>query len=679
MKNIALAAEKRLSVPAARLIGRFFLTFLLSASRVFGSYTPFGLAMVAASGPKLPGLCALLGAGAGAFLFLPFAAALRYTASAILIYSASLAFFDTKFFDKPLFRPLVAAFWMLAVEAVSLLGQADAAAITACLCAAVCTAAATHYFGQLFSQERGSSPWQIALLFLLTALAMAAAPVTLGGVFSVGRAVSALLTVLAAALFPPATGAAVGVCTGLAMDLVKNSGTLFFAVTYGLGGLLVSLCRNRPRPVCALLFLLPGSVLAFLFLPRDQIPLICEMALAALAYLLLPSRLLHGKRAESSADTEKEDPSRKQLEQSAQAFRELYDSFHSGTAPQPPENPSVLFDRAAEKVCRSCVLCSSCWQKNYNATYTAFNDATPLLLRRGRAMPADFPGYFSARCVHFPEFLTALNVELQAYLLRRQYRLRLQAARSQAQDQYAQLSDLLSSTARQQAAPAFAAEALVSYAIGSALCPKEGENICGDQLSAFESGSMLYLLLSDGMGSGEAAHREAAMTTRLLERFLKAGIDPAPSLKTLNSALALRGEDSGSFTTIDLLALHRENGDAALYKYGAAPSYLKRGTAVTRISGASLPAGLQESREPPDATRLLLTGGSFFIMVSDGVADTENDEWLQNLLTGWSGTDPQTLASLILSEAKSRRSLEDDCAALVLYLPKSEQNGKKKV
>ena len=76
----------------------------------------------------------------------------------------------------------------------------------------------------------------------------------------------------------------------------------------------------------------------------------------------------------------------------------LYDSFFRDTAPAPPENPSVIFDRAAEQVCRSCVLCAICWQQNYNATYNAFNDAC----RRccGTAQPEDFPLYFTARCVH---------------------------------------------------------------------------------------------------------------------------------------------------------------------------------------------------------------------------------------------------------------------------------------
>jgi serine phosphatase RsbU (regulator of sigma subunit) len=170
------------------------------------------------------------------------------------------------------------------------------------------------------------------------------------------------------------------------------------------------------------------------------------------------------------------------------------------------------------------------------------------------------------------------------------------------------------------------------------------------------------------MGSGESAHREAAMVLRLLEKFLRSGIAPAPALKTLNAALSLRGEETGSFTTVDLLSMRQSSGEASLYKYGAAPSYCKLSGSVSRFVAGNLPAGLQSSA--PEATRLTLLPGSFFVMISDGVADETDDEWLQNLLAGWDGTDPQALAKTILTEACARRHLGDDCAALVLYLPR---------
>lgn len=162
------------------------------------------------------------------------------------------------------------------------------------------------------------------------------------------------------------------------------------------------------------------------------------------------------------------------------------------------------------------------------------------------------------------------------------------------------------------------------------------------------------------------------MATRLLERFLRAGIDAPPALKTLNSALTLRAEETNSFTTIDLLLLSLQTGEGELYKYGAAPSYIKRGGTVRRVTCSCLPAGLQECSQPPEATRLRLEGGTYFVMITDGVADATNDEWLQNLLAGWQGENPQLLVSAILADSIERTGESDDAGALVLYLPKTD-------
>ena len=68
-------------------------------------------------------------------------------------------------------------------------------------------------------------------------------------------------------------------------------------------------------------------------------------------------------------------------------------------------------------------------------------------------------------------------------------------------------------------------------------------------------------------------------------------------------------------------------------------------------------------------TRVRLDPGSFVVMISDGVADAGRDEWLQDLLAGWEGEDPQALTGLILSESVRRERLQDDCGIQVLYYP----------
>lgn len=225
-----------------------------------------------------------------------------------------------------------------------------------------------------------------------------------------GKALLMAELLLLSRRLPPLTVGLAGACAGLAADLVPETPALLLTVAYGCGGALAAFYGRLPG-------IPPGGGLfsahhdpcgAVGCRPARQLLLSCLAGGAA--YLLLPRRWLppcaeRAARADAPGETAKP----RRLEQSAAALRSLYDSFFRDTAPAPPENPSVIFDRAAEQVCRSCVLCAICWQQNYNATYNAFNDACPALLRRGTAQPEDFPLYFTARCVHLREFVAAVN------------------------------------------------------------------------------------------------------------------------------------------------------------------------------------------------------------------------------------------------------------------------------
>lgn len=363
------------------------------------------------------------------------------------------------------------------------------------------------------------------------------------------------------------------------------------------------------------------------------------------------------------------------LQKSAEAFHSLYDGLFRPPVPTAPENPAVIFDQAAENVCRTCHRRTQCWQADYNTTFNAFNDACGAILTKKTAEIGDFPAHFVSQCIDFPALLAAINRELQAYLLRRQYRLRLQTTRELAASQYAQMGQILSSASA--AVPASASAHALRYHSASALRPKEGEKVCGDQVAIFEVGNCAYFLLSDGMGTGEAAHTESAMTVRLLKQFLKAGIAPTPALTTLNTALRIHQAQSGSFTTIDLAVLDRMTGEVTLYKYGAAPSYCKRGGIVQSLRGQALPAGLCEDTSPPDI-RLTLARDQWLVLVSDGMTGTAGDEWLQDLLAGFQG-EPELLCAHILSQSRRRGGLQDDCAVIAVHLENSPPQAKTQV
>ena len=659
---------------------RFLIGALLGANQLYGGYAPFALGFVAAMGPGSGGLSALAGVLAGAALFMDFSRALRCAAVGVLVFSARSTLSDTRAAKKPLFFPVLTALLMGSVEVIYLItGGAAAAEWAEGVTAAVLAGLSVCYFPAEPDFRRLDTPKaRLSHLTLLAALCMSLTAVPLPWGMSLGRVLGGGVVMLSAFRGGPAAGAAVGLGVGLGMDLRLSGPQLFFSAAYALGGFFLGFRRESGRVISAILYCLVSGFFLLPFPAGSRWPLAEEAICSAVLFLALPLGRRGGKYlriAPEDAEPSPSDQLRAQLEQAAMAFRELYDSF-ARTPADREENPSVLFDRVAVQLCGGCTLCDVCWKRDYTATFNAFNDATPALLRRGRAEARDFPSFFSSRCIHFSDFLAALNTELTAYLLRRQYRARLGEARRSARGQYAQLSDLLSGAAAdlpESAVPAAKAAALI-YQVGAAIRPKKGEAVSGDSLTSFESenGASLFLLLSDGMGCGAAARGESATAIRLLERFLKAGIQPEAALKTVNAAFSLRSADSGSFTTIDLLALNLRSADATLYKYGAAPSYLKQGGQVRRITGGSLPAGLESDAQLPDATRLHLEPGSFLVLLSDGLAESADTPWITALLQDWHGQNPQSLVSLLLADSLSHGGELDDCAVLVLYLPKGE-------
>lgn len=649
---------------------RALLGVLLAGAQLFGGYAPFAVGFVGAAGPGWEGLGALVGVGLGALMLLDFPHALRTMACSVLLFTANNAFCETKAYQKPRFLPAMTAGLMLAVEAIYVVRSGSAAEAAYCAAATGLAALFAHLCRLALASAEARREHPYAALALLIGVLTAFASAQLPNGFAPGRILSALAVVFLAFDREMAFALASALCIGLAMDCAAMGGGFVHAACYGFGALLTSLLHRGSRVRAACVFALAVTVFALPLGAEEGLVLLYEGLAGTLLFLLLPSRALRAVHDAEPDGAVQEEGLRHRLRESAEALRELYESV-ARTRPEAEENPAIVFDRAAEAVCRDCPLRGVCWEKEYGRTYNALNDATAALLRNGEGRGEDFPSYFADRCVRFSSFLAAVNTELRAFLLRRQYRSRLDEAYLRSAGQYAQLSELLSRSAeRGAAAEAGAAAATLPYRVGFTLRPKDGEAVSGDSVSTFETESgELCLLLSDGMGSGEEARRESAFAVRLVERFLRAGVDVSPALKTINSALGLRAEISDSFVTVDLLTLSLKNGEGELYKYGAAPSYIKRGKRVHRVTCSCLPAGLAEGASPPETTHIRLTLGSFFVMVTDGVADGTDDEWLQTLLSEWEGENPQMLVSSILADSYEHKGTADDAGVLVLYLP----------
>ena len=207
--------------------------------------------------------------------------------------------------------------------------------------------------------------------------------------------------------------------------------------------------------------------------------------------------------------------------------------------------------------------------------------------------------------------------------------------------------------------------------VGVAACARGGKAPSGDVARSFRSAEgILYLIVADGMGSGKEASEDSAGAAALAEKLLRAGIGAETALRILNTALLLRGEKRMCSLSLDLMSVNLFTGESCVYKYGAAPSYVRSGGAVRAVQGQTPAAGTDDVG--PDCVRLRLEPGSAAVILSDGAARAENvEERLRACVPG----SLRDLAGNILTDAAARGGWEDDMTVLTLSLMKRGEPG----
>lgn len=209
----------------------------------------------------------------------------------------------------------------------------------------------------------------------------------------------------------------------------------------------------------------------------------------------------------------------------------------------------------------------------------------------------------------------------------------------------------------------------LAVSVGIAAMKKKGENVSGDRGTYFKTDAgVLCVILSDGMGTGEDAAAESVEAVEILERFLRSGVEPATAMKILNSVMLLRNGDEWGFATVDLMCVDLFTGETSFYKYGAAPSYVRTGKSVRRVTGESLAAGLMSGEgAAPDVVRMRLKPGSVAVIASDGVITGDDDAWLREQLRDEPGDkDMRSLAREVLRKAADEYGAGDDMTVLAV-------------
>ncbi len=316
-----------------------------------------------------------------------------------------------------------------------------------------------------------------------------------------------------------------------------------------------------------------------------------------------------------------------------------------------------IFDAAAAQVCQSCAKYQLCWQEKHQELYEDLSSSGSAILSAGSAQAKHFPSRFQYQCIHLDAFTTAVNDALENSRGRRRLRRRLEETRNAAKVQYETISLFLQKLSSQL----YAAQRPINYRpeIAVQAAGRGGSVISGDRGAAFDGpDGTYYVILCDGMGTGSAAAQESTQAIEMLRQLLTAGMDAADALKALNGVYILR--DNGCFSTVDLLRINLTSADAILYKWGAAPSYIKRQHGLRHLGSGSIPPGLSES-EGMEQIHFSLEHGSVLVLLSDGLGGKESLRRLESCESLF----PKDVAGSLFA---GREEPEDDCTVVAVRL-----------
>ena len=263
-------------VTVGRCIMFFLLGLVMSCARVLENGAPFGMAMVACSGPGVYGVFALTGASLGYLVSGGVEWGIRYIAAAVLVYTIAFIFQELKIYKQEFFMPCAAGSVMAVTGFLgSFSVTAGSVPLAAELFLETCLAFGGSYFfrealsGGLRATESAELKHSVSVMIMLACVLMAFSRLQILSVVSIGRFMALILVMTSAMKGGMLTGAAVGTVLGLAMD-VASTGAPFYTMAYSFSGLLSGVFGKHGRLFFVLSFILSGACLLYTSpSPRD--------------------------------------------------------------------------------------------------------------------------------------------------------------------------------------------------------------------------------------------------------------------------------------------------------------------------------------------------------------------------------------------------------------------------
>ncbi|MGN1059370.1 MAG: hypothetical protein ACI4QW_02970, partial [Clostridia bacterium] len=431
MTNQEIQSYKRMGIPVKKKrkkvhdfsvyeLAEYVFCFLLSKIWLFGALSPFGLSYFAAVFPKqkralsVLSVCLGLAAAGMGLRFMQYAGALVITCACSILMEQEFSGHRWLYALTAAGSLMLTGFVFIAFNGFLLYD------VLYQLLESILVFLSYFAFDKAVDVVRGLrnrrvfEPAETLSLMMLCAgvvMSLGCMPYLQGAAH-----VLSLLAILIAGLtcgFPLACTA--GVLLGVVNSLTDVLPAQVVAV-YAVSSLCAGLLQKRGRWGVTLGFLAANAAAVLYFNASSDSVIAYYYVLAAGAILfLIPDHVLSlfGEVVKAPSFTEDSverlrDIMSDKLTEASASFEALSDVFNEAVENRVDaeiRDPGLLFDKTADKVCRSCSLMKYCWQKEYNDTRRSLLTLYNRMERRGQAALEDVPESFKNECIRLEDFL----------------------------------------------------------------------------------------------------------------------------------------------------------------------------------------------------------------------------------------------------------------------------------
>lgn len=211
--------------------------------------------------------------------------------------------------------------------------------------------------------------------------------------------------------------------------------------------------------------------------------------------------------------------------------------------------------------------------------------------------------------------------------------------------------------------------------------PANNNDICGDSYCFVElQDGRAFCIISDGMGTGYQASEQSESVIRILELYIKSGVEISSAVSTVNMLLTTKGTEVTT-ASIDVCCIDKYKKTAGFVKMGAAPCVIIGKESVRTIEINRPPAGVSSDIEEISCKMCEcdISNDIAIVMFTDGVYDAFNNaginkkvfyEYIASVVRKFKRdrSGAEMAADEILNKVERFTQISDDMSICVIYL-----------